>query len=992
LNLLLVPALVAGLGALAGPLWSQSVTAAAIEVAVVTETGEPVVGAIATLVERATGVSRTGETGEGGAIAFALVPAGGYDLRAEQIGFRPVHVTGVSVGPGDRLSLRVVLAAEAPPVNSVDTVAHRGAGGPAEPDAAHAYGRFGVRRLAASASSGINGLMALATVADEALRAEGLPGRLSAIAVDGLPFALTGHPDLPPVPGLDGAFPLLGLDAAALLTEPLDLEWNDFAGGVLHLRSVRGARSVQVEALGDWSPSSLSRSNVFDPTVQSLSSWRGGLVIRGTAIRDTAHFALGGGAERHWIAQPRAWEPTGDDSQLSANVAARGGSLAPYLAPRYVREERSGGFGSFDWQLGPNHRLRAWTSIARARRSEPAAWGIQALDPSGTGVEATDALAALTLASRFAGALSNELRVGFYRSERDYAGSGGAATFTASGAAFGVDPTVPARFLRTDVVVRNALHLDAGAHRLKLGLAGTLSSHDRTYAYGRSGVFWFSDAAGLAQTRGFYLRADVTNPGVRFSLPQFGGLLQDRWTVTPGLDVITGIRYDVERVPMDRVVQNREWLEKTGLSNLDSMRAVARLSSRVGFRWRLGERGAWMLRGGIGVYYGRVDPAAFEELIGEAGRVTVRRGAGLLGAWPGDPGATASEVGKRLTLLQPDYEPPRSSKADFAISRKVGREGQISASVAYRHTDFLLRRADLNRLSGRAGTDQYGRPLYGTLVKEGSLVGAVPGSNRRFSEFELVSALNPDGYSDYWGVTLGLEQPVGRVLKLLAWYTYSRTRDNWLGGRYGGPYAELSPFPDSLNGVDWADGRSDLDVPHRLVAGAELSPLGPRGFSLAALYRLRSGLPFTPGFAPGVDANADGSPTNDPAYVDDALAGVSDLIAAWPCLASQVGRFAERNSCREPDYRSLDLRLGLGPVWAGRQPVELWMEALNVVEPEEAVRDLALYLVDASAALATDAGTGRVTVPMSANPRFGQPLAYRTAGRVVRLGVRVSFR
>jgi hypothetical protein len=983
--------LILGLGMLAGPLWSQSVTAGAVEVTVVTEASDPIVGALLTLADGTTGASRTGETAEGGTFAFTLVPAGSYEVQAEQIGFRPVRVVSVRLGPGDRLALRITLPAQAPPVHSVDTVDHRGAGGIGEPDAAHSYGRFGLRRLASGTSSGASGLLELATVVHTGLRAEGLPEGLSAIAVDGLSFVAARHPDLLPVPGFDAAFPLLGLAAAAVLTEPLDLEWSDFAGGVLHAQSVRGARSPAVEAFGDWSPSSLSGSEYFDPGVRSLSSWRGGLLVRGAALRDTAHFAVGGGAERVWVAQPRAWEPAVGDSLLAANVAARGGNLAPYLVPRYVRDERAGGFGTFEWQLAPEHRLRLWTSIGRSRRTEPAWGGVQALELTGARVEVNDALAALTLASRFTSALSHELRVGFYRSERDYSGSGGPATFMASGPAFGVDPTLPARFLRTDILVRDVLHLDAGSHRLKLGLAGTLSSHDRTYVYARSPVFWFSDGAALGQARGFYLRADATVPGVRFSLPQLGGLLQDRWTVAPGLDVISGIRYDVERIPMDDVAPNRDWLDRSGLSNLDSTRSVARLSSRVGFRWRLGPGGAWMLRGGLGVYYGRVDPGAMEELIAEAGRVTVRRDAGSLGAWPGDPGAAATEVGKRLTLLQPDYEPPRSSKADFAVSRKLGREGQVSASVAYRHTDFLLRRADLNRLPGRAGEDQYGRPVYGTLVKEGALVGPAPGSNRRFGGFELVSALNPDGYSDYWGITLGLDQPMGRVVRLLASYTYSRTTDNWLGGRYGGPYAELSPFPDSLGSVDWAEGRSDFDVPHRLVAGVELSPLGPRGFSLAALYRFRSGLPFTPGFQPGVDANGDGSATNDPVFVDDAVAGMAELLGAWPCLARHIGQFAERNACREPDYRALDLRLGIGPVMLSGQPVELWAEALNLLEPEQAIRDAALYLVDPAGGLITELASGRITVPLVANPGFGRALAHRGTGRVVRVGLRLNF-
>jgi hypothetical protein len=253
-----------------------------------------------------------------------------------------------------------------------------------------------------------------------------------------------------------------------------------------------------------------------------------------------------------------------------------------------------------------------------------------------------------------------------------------------------------------------------------------------------------------------------------------------------------------------------------------------------------------------------------------------------------------------------------------------------------------------------------------------------------------VSALDPDGYSDYRGVTLGLEHPMGRFVRVSAAYTYSETSDNWLGGSYGGPYAELSPFPDSLATTDWADSRSDLDVPHRLAVGLELAPLGPRGFSLAALYRYRSGLPFTPGFAPGLDVNGDGS-ANDPAYVDDALPGMADVLAAWPCLRSQVGRFSERNACRDRDHRSLDLRLGLGPVTMGGHPVEIWIEATNLLEPEEAIRDRALYLVDAAAPLVTDPATGRVTVPLAVNPRFGMPIGYRGTGRTLWFGLRVGY-
>src|SRR5690606_15009941 len=97
----------------------------------------------------------------------------------------------------------------------------------------------------------------------------------------------------------------------------------------------------------------------------------------------------------------------------------------------------------------------------------------------------------------------------------------------------------------------------------------------------------------------------------------------------------------------------------------------------------------------------------------------------------------------------------------------------------------------------------------------------------------------------YWGVSVALEHRASGTLGLFGRYTFSRTNDNWLGAYGGGPEAEISPFPRGSSAGEWADGRSDFDVPHRLALGAELE-LGR--LRLAGVYRFRSGDPFTPGF------------------------------------------------------------------------------------------------------------------------------------------------
>jgi len=340
-----------------------------------------------------------------------------------------------------------------------------------------------------------------------------------------------------------------------------------------------------------------------------------------------------------------------------------------------------------------------------------------------------------------------------------------------------------------------------------------------------------------------------------------------------------------------------------------------------------------------------------------------------------------------LTLLGPKFRPPRTGRVSFNIRGALGGRTALQLGVTYRHTDFLPRRQDLNLIESPTGTDQYGRPVYGQLTQIGSLVAAQPGSNRRFSGFGPVSAINADGYSDYVGFTARLERPVGRVLRLMASYTHSRTKDNWLSALGGGVGTQLSPFPDSLAGADWADGTSSLDVPDRVAVGASLDF---RVFRISGVYTYRSGYPFTPGFAPGVDANGDGSYTNDPAYIDNNITGVSDLFGTWDCLRTQVGHFAERNSCRGPAVSGLDLRLVLGPMHLG-YPVAIVVDALNLVEPNNALPDPALFLVDPNGTVTTDPATGNVNIPLVVNPNFGKPTYRLTPGRILRVGLRVNY-
>jgi hypothetical protein len=967
---------------------AQSITAGRVLGVVTNDSGGPIADAIVTLRDLTTGLERWAETTSDGRFLFSLLYPGSYELKAEQLGYKPTIVRTIRLAPGDKALVTAVLERTAPPVTVIDTSGAVGAPISA-PGTWHAVPFFQTERLPLQGRD-LTAIAPLDTRTGPGLTVDGLPASFTSLSIDGVTHGVARHPVLPTGSVDAVALPFMAFQNAGVLHTPSDLEWGDFSGSLLGGFARRGTQEFGVSVFADFSGSPGSGSDYFAPNDISHSSYRGGILIGGPIVRDTARFVIGGEAQRLQVPRAQPWIPTAWDSSVVAVADTHGVDLGQYLGPRVVQRELISAFGRFDWDFSQNHRASVAASFANFKDSE-AEVGPGSTIAIGAPADGTDIISTGAVLSRFSQVVGNELRVGFESSRRRYTGSDIPATrIGGTLIGFGTDPAQPGQFKRTGITLTDALQLALGSVQLKLGFFAGYASHDQILSYGSGGAYWFSDPDAYSASRGSFVGSANALTTARYSSTRIGGMLQNTWTVFQGLDLQMGLRWDGEWLPQSKLVLDQAWLDLTGIRS-DSIRTfLSKWGPRFGFRWGLGPSGEWVVQGEAAQYRGPVSSALMSEALRESGRNTVSRGIGAVG-WPGGQGADVREVGVRLTLLNPDFRDPGTSGLSFGIARRLGDAGLVELSTNYRHTSYVARRHDLNRLPSPSGQDQYGRPVYGTLVKEGSVVGAEPGSNRRFDGYELVSAMDLDGVSDYWSVTARLEQPVGRFARLLGSYTYSRTTDNWLTGGYEGPYSELSPFPDSLSGTDWTDGTSDFDVPHRASLGVEVRPLGRDGLSLAALYQYASGLPFTPGLPRGVDINGDGSESNDPAYVDDRIDGVTALFTDWSCLQTQVGSFAERNSCRDPALSTLNLRVGIGPIRLAGYPIELWVEMLNVTDANLAVRDHALVVVDSGAPLVSDPVTADVAVPLLVNEKFGQPLAYRGSGRAVRFGLRVNY-
>ncbi|HEU4455771.1 MAG TPA: hypothetical protein VFR81_22090, partial [Longimicrobium sp.] len=894
------------------------------------------------------------------------------------------RVTGVPVGAGEspRVVVTVTAAAQA---DRVETSAY--AAGVRGGFGAPGRLRFSAADLAALPAERreLGTVLSFSPLLPPPDPATGGIGR--AWVVDGVPFTTVRLPSGVADPLSLAALSFRSLERAELLAAPADAEWSGAGGAFLHALTRRGTGRFAAGAEGSWAGGSLGSDDGFPSASVSHSAIEGSAWAGGPLGAGGGTFAFGADV-RSRETPLQLGTRAGDLAAALVAVARDSFGVGLQGAPEVVRTDVGSAFFRVDAPLGGGHSLSvraAGATLVSPERREPTV-----LSGGGGEARGRDLLASATLSSPLGWGTAVEARLGVEHSQRDFASADSAFGLTRvlSGAlGFGGHEAFPGRFSRTGLTGSAAVHAPMGAHRFKAGAGAAYVSHDRAYAPGAAGEFTFSDADDFAGGRGVYAQTLGASSSVSFTVPRIFAFAQDTWTPAPGVALTVGARYDMEKLPTADIPLDVDWGVRTGMVTANVRPSASRVSPRASLVVEPAG-GGWRFRAEGGLYTGESDPALLAEALGSGAALRVRQGLDVPWRFNGAPdSASVSRVARTLTLLTTEWAPPRDARAGASLSRALPGGAAAHLSAEWRRSDFLPRRADLNLAPEPGGRDQFGRPLFGTLVQRGGLLLAEPGTNRRFADFDRVSAANLDGWLERTAVTVSVERAPATGLRLLAGYTWSRTRDNLPGVFSLSPGGVPTPF--LVEGADWSEGTSDADVPHRAVAIAELRAGGSRAPALALVYRVRSGDAFTPGFRAGVDANADGSGANDPAFVDASVPGFAEVAAEWGCLDALSGAFAERNACRGPTVHALDARLGID-LLPGAHPLRLTIDGLNLLGGEPGPRDAALYLVDPSRALSTDA-EGRVVVPLLANPGFGEPLLRRATGRTLRIGLQLAY-
>ena len=505
-----------------------------------------------------------------------------------------------------------------------------------------------------------------------------------------------------------------------------------------------------------------------------------------------------------------------------------------------------------------------------------------------------------------------------------------------------------------------------GKHNLKFGFdiahTNDLSENLRTqygsFSYSTIGNylsdFFRPNSCGTAHTTPCYSSyAQAFGPlGFSFNTNDLAFFAEDTWRVLPRLTLNLGLRYEYEMLPSPI-------LPNSAVPQTQSFPADKKnLGPRIGFAWDVFGNGKTAVRGGYGIYYGRVINSTIYNALTSTGVPGSQFSFNFFpapGSAPSFPQILTTQPppssGLGIVFFDNNFKLPQVHETDLTVEREIARNTVLSVSYLGSFGRHLPDFVDIN--TGAAPTNitytvAAGGPLpagsYTTqLFATVSTVTKTPGgatvssssTTRPNPNFSAMSNIFSSVNSNYNALAIQLNRRMTNHLQLSGSYTWSHSLD------YGQNASTFSDTNDLLvpSNLGLEYGNSIFNVPNRFVftAIAE-SPWKVSGFlgylandwQLAPIYASQSGLPYslvTAGTPPTITL----STTTDP------VTGNITTVTAKP-LGSGIngsnGRkgidFVGRNTFIMKRTIDMDLRLSKKVRFGEHYSAEVLGEAFNI--------------------------------------------------------------
>jgi outer membrane receptor protein involved in Fe transport len=507
-------------------------------------------------------------------------------------------------------------------------------------------------------------------------------------------------------------------------------------------------------------------------------------------------------------------------------------------------------------------------------------------------------------------------------------------------------------------------------HTLTIGTQNEIFSFRNLFIRDAYGTYRFNSLANFLSGNAASVSMSFARPGfpndwaAEFGAMQLGAYIQDDIKVSDNFKVNAGLRVDVPVFPdapsynykaengfvntadvsfaangNGSIKYANDSTRTLGWKTSEMPKSTLLFSPRLGFNWDVNGDQSFQVRGGAGIFTGRVPFVWISNHYGNTGVEIARLTLNTAGAdtvkFNPDIANSLSENLKdttkvasttELNLTGNDFKMPQTFRMNLGFDYKLPEDIILTVDGLYSKNLNEIAYTDLN-LGERRDTTQFGSTLPGNRGVFGIYNGR--NTNARFLDgrknFTNVILLNNTDMGYSYNVSVQLQKSWKSGLDLMAAYTHSASYDINSGlssqavSQWRFNYIQDNPNTPTLS-------RSYFDIPHRMIASAayriELAPEVALKASL--FYEGRSGQPFS--YVYDGDLNADGQTGNDLIYIpkdrndialisgsaraNDATYDALDrYITNDDALNAARGTIIERNAAREPWNNRIDLRI-----------------------------------------------------------------------------------
>jgi hypothetical protein len=613
----------------------------------VTSSDEPIIGATVRATHESSGTFYGATTNVDGRYAIQGMRAGGpYKIEISYVGYETAVFSGVTLQLGETANFSAKLKESSELLEEVVVIGRAGVDAN-KTGAAMSMNAEQINRMP-SISQSISDILRLNpqinVSTSGAMSFAGANNRYNSFQIDGAMnndvFGLTENGSNG---GQAGTQPVSmeTIEQIQVNVAPFDVRQSGFTGGAINAITKSGTNEFRGTVYGFGNNQDLIGSKYkmmngkISEKYDDQTEYRYGFTAGGPIIKNKLFFFAN--YEKSNKEYPNAYGPGSvasafDVKQIQAVqdkikelAAAQGVTYNGIFADVDVYTKSDKGGVKLDWNINDKHKASfRWSLVSAKRLNMTSTYtNLNSSDYQYDFVSSTNSFVT-ELQSRFSENLSNELRASFVRvrDERQPQDPFPMIEITMGSNQYlhiGNERSSMANSLDQDIwSFTDNLTWYKGNHTFTFGTHNEFYNFANLYIQDIYGTYNYSSVADFLAgkiNRYRYAQANVDVTGdprweAEFGAGQLGFYVQDKWNVTNNLDVTLGVRMDiplffdtpVENAGFNTYAANQGWGYKTN----NEWNSTPMFSPRLGFRWNINDTSKFVLRGGAGIFTGRI--------------------------------------------------------------------------------------------------------------------------------------------------------------------------------------------------------------------------------------------------------------------------------------------------------------------------------------------------------------------------------------------------